>query len=64
MAKVPEDLMDELHRANARFAELRKRLEHVDKMDLNHRESLASELREAELEVEKVSDRISAVMKE
>jgi hypothetical protein len=64
MAKVSEDLLNELHRANERFAELRKRLEHVDEMDLDHRETLANEIRDAEREVEKVSDRISAVMKE
>ena len=64
MAKVSEDLMNEFHRANEHFAELRKRLEHVEEMDLDHREQLATELRAAEKEVEKVSERISAVMKE
>jgi hypothetical protein len=64
MAKVSQDLLDELHGANARMAELRKRLDHVDEMDMDHREKLANDLRDAESEVEKVADRISAVMKE
>jgi hypothetical protein len=59
MAAVPEQLLKDLHDADERFTELRRRLDSTDELDLDHRQKLADELREAERLTEEIRKRIA-----
>jgi hypothetical protein len=62
MSTIPDDLMARFHEANENFHRTRLRMSELDHMTLADRQDLASALREAEREVEAVTDEVSRVL--